>query len=315
MLPYYESILRKGGLHLSAQPKVVRDGLASTLIDAGASLGHRAGVMGMTMAIEKAVQVGLGAVAVRNSHHFGAAGYYAGLAAERGFVGLVTSTARTACVLPTRGAVPRLGTNPMAFAAPARRNRPFVLDMSTSTVAANKVRMYSLRGDELPAGWVLDEFGEPVSDATVAMDYLWNRDVGGLTPLGGTPMMSSHKGYGLNLMVHVLSSTMSGSGFAPVDDAAGSASHNVGHFFLAIDPRVFRDDDSFEDDLDCAIDVLRNTPPVDPALPVLIPGDPEATTRRERTLNGVPLTTELVRQLRGVCERSGASFLLQSSES
>src|SRR5439155_13910793 len=103
-----------------------------------------------------------------------------------------------------------------AFAAPAGRNPPFLLDMATSTVAVNKVKVYDLNDKPIPAGWVLDESGEPITDAGQATDYLRNRDAGGLTPLGGRPEMSSHKGYGLALLVHILGGTLSGGSFSPI---------------------------------------------------------------------------------------------------
>ena len=128
-------------------------------------------------------------------------GYYAAMASARGLLGLATCTTRGAPVLPTRSAEPVLGTNPIAFAAPTRRNVPFLLDMSTSTVAMNKVKVYDFHGLPLPAGWFLDERGQPVTDSALAMEHITVRNTGGITALGGTAEMSSHKGYGLSVMV------------------------------------------------------------------------------------------------------------------
>jgi LDH2 family malate/lactate/ureidoglycolate dehydrogenase len=266
----------------------------------------------MNLAIEKALASGLGAVSVFNSHHFGAAGYYAALAPEKGLVGLVTTSARDTTVIPTRAAVPVLGTNPIAFAAPARRNRPFLLDMSTSTAAANKVKVYDLNHWDVPAGWVLDERGKPVTDPRLALDYVWNRDVGGLTPLGGTPEMASHKGYGLGVMVQILSSALSGGSFSPIRKRTqqGSDPDNIGHFFLAIDPRAFRPEGAFEEHVDDVIDLLHGTTPVDPAEPVLVAGDPEAIAREERAASTVPIPHDLAVKIEAICGRCGAPFLL-----
>jgi LDH2 family malate/lactate/ureidoglycolate dehydrogenase len=309
MLMYYEDMLGRGELDLTARPAVVRDGPVTALVDARAGLGHPAGVLGMQLAVEKALALGVGVVAVANSHHFGATGYYAKLATDRGLLGFATSSGRTVCVVPTRAAVPRLATSPLAFAAPARRNPPFLLDMSTSTVAANKVKVYDFTGEPLPAGWVLDENGAPVTDAGRALEHIFERDVGGLAPLGGTPEMASHKGYGLNMMVQILAGTLSGGSFAPIREKRGDPD-DIGHFFLAIDPTAFRPPGAFESDLDEAMDVLRDTPPIDPVRPVLVPGDPETAARAERLRDGIPLTDALVEKLRGVCERSGVPFLL-----
>jgi LDH2 family malate/lactate/ureidoglycolate dehydrogenase len=310
MLMFYEGIRDRGELVLDAAPVVAREHGATALLDARGGLGHPAAVMGMELAVEKAAAFGVGVVTVFNSHHFGAAGYYASIAARHGMIGMVTTSARTMAVLPARGAVPMLPTNPIAFAAPARRNRPFLLDMSTSTVAANKVKVYEFHGKPLPAGWVLDAAGQPVVDAAEAMKYIFEREDGGVSPLGGTLQMGSHKGYGLSVMVQILSATLSGGVFAPVREQRPGDPDNIGHFFLAIDPKAFRAPGEFEDDLDVTIDLLHATTPVDPALPVLVPGDPEATMREERVREGIPVPQALKDKIRGVCERSGAEYLL-----
>jgi LDH2 family malate/lactate/ureidoglycolate dehydrogenase len=312
MLMSYDEQRRRGKLKLAAKPRVVRDNAATALIDADAGLGHFPSVMAMTLAIDKAKAAGVGTVAVFNSHHFGAAGYYAAMAAKRGLLGLVTSSARGIMVVPTRAAVPVLGTNPIAFAAPTRRNNPFHLDMATATAAANKVKVYDLNAKPIPPGWVSDERGTPIRDAALAMDYLWKRDVGGLTPLGGTPDMASHKGYGLSMVAHILGAVLSGGAFPPILAKARAASDpdNVGHFFLAIDPAAFRLDGAFEDELDAVIDVLHASQPLDPAEPVLVAGDPEAATRATRLSEGIPIPAPLAEQLRALCQSSGAPFLL-----
>jgi LDH2 family malate/lactate/ureidoglycolate dehydrogenase len=319
MLTDYETSRAKGKLNLNAQPKIVRETPVTALMDAGAGLGHPAAARGMALAIAKARAMGVGVVSVFNSHHFGAAGTYAAMAARQGLIGMVTSATRSINTVPTRGTVPVLGTNPIAFAAPARRNRPFLLDMATATSAANKVGVYELNGRPLPPGWVLNAKGEPVTDAKAAMDTLFKRGPnpgGGLTPLGGTAEMSSYKGYGLAMMAHILGGTLSGASFSPVRVKTQKPSDpdNIGHFLLALDPKVFRPEGAFEDDLDQVIDELHATPPVDPALPVLVAGDPEAAARAKRLREGIPMPDSLIAKLRGVCERCGAAFLLSTTQ-
>jgi LDH2 family malate/lactate/ureidoglycolate dehydrogenase len=312
MLMDYDESRAKGRLNLKARPRVVRESPVTALLDADAGLGHPASVMAMELAIRKAKAVGVGVVAVRNSHHFGAAGYYAAMASKAGLVGMVTSATRTIGVVPTRAAVPVLGTNPIAFAAPAKRNRAFLLDMATSMVAANKVRVYGLQGKKLPAGWVLDGKGSPVTDGNAGWDIIKNQPEGGLTPVGGTPEMSSHKGYGLGMMVHILGGVLSGASFSPirVRTQRPQDPDNIGHFFMALDPTAFREEGAFESDLDDAIDVLHAAPPANPARPVLVPGDPEAESHARRLREGIPMPESLIAQLRGVCERAGVPFLL-----
>ncbi len=316
MLMDYESSRSKGKLNLKAQPRIVREGPVTALVDADAGLGHPAAVMGMELAISKAEKLGVGVVTVRNSHHFGAAGYYAGLALNKGFIGMVTSATRTINTVPTRGKEALLGTNPIAFAAPARRNRPFLLDMATSSTAANKVKVYELKGKPLPAGWVLDASGTPVTDASAAMDILYKRGPnagGGLTPVGGTAQMASHKGYGLAMMVHILGGALSGASFSPirVKTQKPGDPDNLGHFFMAIDPKAFRDEGDFEDDLDDAIDVLHQTPPSNPDEPVLVPGDPEAFKREQRLREGIPIPQSLADHIREICGRCNVPFLFE----
>ncbi|WP_270934146.1 Ldh family oxidoreductase [Falsiroseomonas oryzae] len=312
MLMDYDESRLKGRLNLQAKPRVVRESPVTALVDADAGLGHPASVMAMELAIAKAKAAGVGVVAVRNSHHFGAAGYYAEMAPKHGLLGLVTSATRTIGVVPTRAAVPVLGTNPIAFAAPAARNRPFRLDMATSTVAANKVRVYGLAGKPLPAGWVLDGKGSPITDGNAGWDIIKNQPEGGLTPVGGTPEMASHKGYGLGMMAHILGGVLSGASFSPirVRTQRPQDPDNIGHFFMALDPTAFREEGEFEADMDEAIDVLHQTRPADPALPVLVAGDPEAASRERRLREGIPISPSLAEQLRGVCARAGVPCLL-----
>jgi LDH2 family malate/lactate/ureidoglycolate dehydrogenase len=312
MLMDYESSKQNGKLNLKAVPRIVRENAVTALIDADAGLGHPASVMAMSLAIDKAKKASLAAVTVRNSHHFGAAGYYAAMAAKAGLVGMVTSATRTMAVVPTRAKASLLGTNPIAFAAPAKRNAPFLLDMATSSAANGKVKVYGLNGRKLPAGWVLDGAGQPVTDPDAAWQILYHSKQGGLTPLGGTAEMSSHKGYGLALMAHILGGTLSGASFSPirVKTQKPSDPDRLGHFFMAIDPDAFRETGAFEDDLDEVIDVLHATPPVDAARPVLVPGDPEAASRAKRLQEGIPLPESLLIKIRAICERSAVPFLL-----
>jgi LDH2 family malate/lactate/ureidoglycolate dehydrogenase len=314
MLMDYEASKQKGKLNLKAKPRITRQNAVTAVIDADAGLGHPASVMAMNLAIDKAKQMGVGVVTVFNSHHFGAAGYYAALAAQAGLVGMVTSATRTMAVVPTRAKRGLLGTNPIAFAAPARRNVPFLLDMATASVANGKIKVYDLNDKPIPAGWVLDENGAPVTNAGEAFKRIYDGQQGGLTPLGGTAEMSSHKGYGLALMAHILGGTLSGASFSPIRVRTQNPSDpdRLGHFFMAIDPKAFRPDGAFEDDLDAVIDVLHETPPVDPAKPVLVPGDPEVASRAKRLREGIPLPDSLLGKIRAICERSGVQFILNT---
>ncbi|MCV2488297.1 Ldh family oxidoreductase [Geodermatophilus sp. YIM 151500] len=309
MLTTYETLLRRGELQPAARPAVVRESAVSALVDGRAGLGHPAAAMGMRLAVDKAREAGVGLVGVRNSHHFGAAGHYAAIAADQGMLGLVTTTTRQIVGVPTRGALPRLGTNPIAFAAPTGPGRPpFLLDMSTTTVAVNKVRVYELNDRPLPTGWVLDGAGRSVTDPAAAVRQINDSTEGGLTALGGEADKGSHKGYGLGVAVQILAGVLTGSSFGPLREPGGPA--DIGHFFMALDPHLFRDGDDFTADLDAVVDVLHDTPPADPDLPVLVAGDPEAISRAERARTGIPVPDALVERIRGLCDRAGVPFLL-----
>src|SRR6266567_3940562 len=306
MLPTYDQEFRNGRLNMRPSFKKVRETPAMALIDADASLGHPAAAHGMNLAVDKCKTSGVAIVTVFNSHHFGAAGCYARIAAERGVIGMVTSATRGVTMVPTFGAEPVLGTNPLAFAAPAKRNAPFQLDMATTTVAAGKVKVYKLNHKPLPPGWVVDADGKTVTNETDAFSYVFDKKEGGITPLGGTRDAGSHKGYGLAMMVHILAGTLAGASFSPIRNRTQKPSdpHNIGHFFMAIDPSAFRGPGEFEEELDQAIDVLRGTRPADPKQPVLVAGDPEMATKKDRLANGVPIPDDLMAQLRAVVERA-----------
>jgi LDH2 family malate/lactate/ureidoglycolate dehydrogenase len=312
MLPSYDEKLQAGTLAIQARPRVVRDGPASALLDGMGGLGYPVAAQAMHLAVDKALAHGVGAVAVRNSHHFGAAGVYARIAVRRGAVGLVTSSANGVIMVPTGAAMPMLGTNPIAFGAPAARNEPFVLDMATTTVAANKVKVYEFHGKRLPPGWAVDGRGEPVTDAAQAMTYIFKRPEGGLTPLGGTPAMSSHKGYGLAMMAQILGSTLTGSGFAAIHAQRRQPGDpdNIGHFFLALNPDAFREAGSFEADLDQMIDAMHGTPRAQPDVPVQVAGEPEAAQRAHREQHGIPIPAALDGRLHEICERWNAPYVL-----
>ena len=315
MLPTYDQEFRNGRLNMRPVFKTIRDAAAIALIDADASLGHPVSAHAMNLAVDKCRASGVAVVSVFNSHHFGAAGCYSKIAADRGVIGLVTSGTRGVTMVPTFGAEPIMGTNPIAFAAPARRNPPFQLDMATTTVAAGKVKVYKLNHRPLPSGWVVDGAGAPVTNEAEAFRYVFERTEGGITPLGGTRPAGSPKGYGLAVMVHILGAVLSGGSFSPLRNRTQQSSdpHNIGHFFLAIDPRAFRDEGAFEEELDQVIDVLHGAKRADPAQPVLVAGDPEMATRQERLAAGVPIPDDLMEQLRGVATRAGVPFVLASS--
>ncbi len=302
LLDYFRSF-EAGSLNVNPTIAVVRESATTALVDGGGGLGHVPGDTAMKLAMTKCRDMGLGAVTVRNSGHYGAAGTYASMAAQSGFIGIATTSTRRPAVVPTFGAEAMLGTNPIAFAAPAARNPPFLLDMATSTASVGKVTMAWRKGRSLPIGWALDPQGRPVTSGRLAAKYRR------LTPLGSSREMGSHKGYGLAAAVEILSSVLPG-----IRSGRGTekAHERVGHFFLSIDPRRFRDDGEFEADLDAMIDALRACKPVDPQQPVLVAGDPERAAYAERSGSGIRLSRSVIEDLRTVARGSGVPFVLDA---
>jgi LDH2 family malate/lactate/ureidoglycolate dehydrogenase len=294
MLLHYQRTLADGSLNPGASVEVVRDSGATALIDGGGGLGHVPAATAMRLAIERCRESGVAAVSVRNSGHFGAAGAYASMAAEAGLIGVVTTNTREPAVVPTFGAEAKLGTNPIAVAAPAARNRPFLLDMATSTASLGQAVAAWRRGRSIPAGWAIDRRGRPVVNGRAAAEGRR------LTPLGGTHAMGSHKGYGLATAVEILSGVLPGGG-------------GVGHFVMALDPARFRATGEFEEEMDGLLDSLRSTDPLDPSRSVMVAGDPERSVAEERRRSGIPLARAVVEDLRGVAHSAGVPFTLDGS--
>jgi LDH2 family malate/lactate/ureidoglycolate dehydrogenase len=308
MLPTYNLRRKQGIVHPKGELTVVRDFAATALLDAGNALGHYSTTKAMEMACDKAKQFGVGVVTVRRSNHYGAAGVYSTMAADRGMIGMCMTGSSQPAVLPTFAKEPRFSTNPIAVAAPGIKNEHFSLDMATSTVAVGKLNIARRAGKEIPLGWASDQDGNPTTDPVAALNAVPKK----LSPVGGSRELGSHKGYGLGLVVEVLCSVLSGSytGATDVMTREKGGTMNIGHFCLAIDPGAFREEGAFEAQMDALMDWMRETPPIDPAQPVLVPGDPEHVARKIRMEDGIPMTDTLVKEVREVAEESGAPLLI-----
>jgi len=304
MLPFYQRLRSEGRLNPTPRIEVVHETATTALLDAGGGLGHVPATLAMEQAIAKCRAMGIGAVTVRNSGHFGAAGAYARMAADDGLIGVATTSTPTPSVVPTFGRDPLLGTNPIAFAAPAARNPPFLLDMATSAASLGKMVERWRTGRSIPSGWALDARGRAITNGRVAAEGRR------LAPLGGDAEHGGHKGYGLAAAVEILSTILPGVALAE-PGSTGRAS--VGHFLLAIDPACFRRDGGFAADLDRLIDRLHASPPLEATEPVLVPGDPEYQTIARRRVEGIPLTRSVFEDIRGVARASGVPFVLDTA--
>src|SRR2546427_7758998 len=243
----YVAGLKEGFMRPTDESRVLKETKATALIDGGQSLGQVVGKRGMDLAIKKARDTAVGVVAVRNSNHYGIAGYYSLMALEHNLIGISTTNAGP-LVVPTFGRTSILGTNPISLTAPAMKEKAFVLDMATSTVPRGKVEVYNRLGQPMPHGWAVDETGRSSTEPARVLNALAKRLGGGLLPLGGEGEdLGGHKRYGLALVGDVLCGVPHGAGTG-LQVYAGAEKPNVGHFFMALAPTAFRPLDEFRRD-------------------------------------------------------------------
>ncbi len=284
MLRAYVRDYKAGKLDPRPGWRVVRESPGTAVIDAERRLGVIVGPKAMRLAVAKARNVGVGIVTVYNSGHFGAIGHYAVQAAERNMVG-VCFTGAGLSVVPTFAAKPLLGTNPIALAAPARREAPMLFDAATSAIAGNKIRLAIRVGSPLLPGWVTDKDGTPIMEEKP----VFNRDEYHQAPLGGTREQGSHKGYGFALMAEVLSTVLSGALPTMLAPASGSKTH-----FAAYNIEAFTDVEQFKDTMDEMLRTLRTATPAPGEERVLYPGLSEHEEMQIRRAKGIPLHKEVL---------------------
>ncbi len=271
---------------LSARPnwRIVRESPGTAVIDADKGLAVILGPKAMRMAIEKAKKVGVGIVTMFNSGHSGAIGHHAMLAAKEDMVG-VCMTAGGVLVVPTYGAEPRLGTNPIAIAAPAKNEAPVLFDAATSAIAGNKIRLAQRVGADMLPGWIADLDGTPVMEETPVRE----RGQYYQLPLGGSREQGSHKGYGFAMMSEIMGTMLSGT--LPTMLAPGGGSS---HYFAAYNIEAFTDLDAFKENMDQMLRTLRDTKPAPGHDRVIYPGVSEYEEEQDRRANGIPLHKEVM---------------------
>jgi len=304
MLPTYLRWYRRGWIVPAAEPKITRDEGTTAVVDGQQAFGHYTATLAMELAVAKARAQGVGFVTCRNSNHYGAAANYSMMALAHDMIGLSLTNSGPA-VVPTYGRQAMLGTNPISLAAPAGRHFPFVLDMATSTVAIGKLSVAFRWGKPIPPGWALDEDGQPTTDPTVAYETRH------LTPLGATRELGGHKGYGLAVMVDILSGVLAGAAFADVRRRdPDPVRPDIGHFFGAIDIARFRDLDAFKADMDDLLQTLKDSPKAEGQDRIYVAGEPEWECEARRRREGIPIAPGLVTQLREVSAETTVPFTL-----
>jgi len=293
----YVNGLRTGLMVPGAETEIVRETPSSMVVCAHGAMGAPVSVDTMERVIGKARETGAAFGAVRDSNHFGIAGYYASMALDEDMIGIaMTNTA--ALGVPTFGRQVMFGTNPLAFAAPADRERAFVLDMSTTVVTRGKIEVYERLGKELPAGWAVDKTGKRAKDPSSLLVDMFHRVGGGILPLGGEGEdFGGHKGYGLAVMVDILCSVLSGAPFGPALRDTETSSARVSHFFGAIRIDTFRDPGDFRRDMDRMLEDLRNCPPAEGRERVYFAGLKEFEREAEYMETGIPVLGKTYGQL------------------
>ena len=285
MLRAYVSGYGDGSLNPTPEWRIVREYPGTATIDADKGLAVILGPKAIGIAVEKARKVGVGAVTMLNAGHSGPIGHHAMLAANQDMIG-VCMTAGGAKIVPTFGAEPRLGTNPIAIAAPARTEAPFLFDVATSTIAGNKLRLAERVGASLLPGWISDLNGNPNTEETPVLPI----DQFNLLPMGGTREQGSHKGYGFGMMAEIMATILSGN----VSAMIGGPTRGASHYFAAYKIDAFTDVEKFKDTMDQVLYTLKTTRPAPGHDRVLYPGLSEHEEELERRANGIPLHKEVV---------------------
>lgn len=295
----------KAGLQCAVTRWTVCNETATTaVIDGGNGMGMVVGHHAMKLALGKARQYGLGAVAVRNSSHYGIAGYYAGMAAKEEMIGIAVTNAHPS-IAPTFGTEPMLGTNPIAFCAPTDEAFDFSFDAATSIAPRGKLEVAARAGVAIPEGWVIGEDGTPVTDSR-DLTALMDRKKVALLPLGGSgELMGGHKGYGLATLVEILSSALQEgaflSGLHDYDEAGNPHALGIGHFFLAINIAHFLPVERFRKTAGDIVRELRASRKVPGQERIYTAGEKEYYIKQRVTREGVEIPPAVQKNLRQLC--------------
>ena len=292
-LTLYAARLKGGAMAPAVNLTTEKETVATALLDGHDGIGQVISYRAMELAIRKAKEAGVSYVAVRRSNHFGTAAYYAMMALPQDMIG-ITLTNASPRLAPTGGVERLFGNNPWSVAVPAGKRLPVVLDMANSLVAAGKIRVLQKEGKPIPEGWALNKYGEPTTDAAEAMNGI-------LLAIGG------YKGYGITLMVDLLTGVLADSNYGPrvkgLDqdvDPAGTA-----HSFMAVNLSAFTDAAAFKARMDSYIDEIKSSGKARGADEIYLPGELEYRKVQERMEKGIPLQVKVAEELRTISKELG----------
>tara|TARA_B100000686_G_C16785790_1_gene975166 strand:+ start:2218 stop:3327 length:1110 start_codon:yes stop_codon:yes gene_type:complete len=301
MLRNYVQMYREGKSNPNPTWKIVKESYTTATVDGDGGLGLMTAAHSMDLAIEKAEKYGMGAVAIKNSGHLGAAGYFAMMALPHDMIGWCM-TAGGKGMLPTFGAEPQIGTNPIAIAVPSNKKYPFVFDAAMTSIAGNKIGLLERLNKPILPGWVANPDGSPDmkggSKAELKIGVTRNQ-----LPLGSTRELGSHKGYGLAVAVDILCGVLSGAiGFSSL------AVDRRAHFVAAYKIDGFNSISKFKEDMDEMLQGLMNTKPAPGHERVLYPGLEEGEVENFRRKEGIPLHKEVIDWYMKICSELDIPF-------
>ena len=297
----YVDRLRMSAIDPVAAPVVLSQSGPTMLIDGRNAMGQVVADFAIEHAIATARECGAGIACVRGSNHFGTCEYYALKASAVHMIGIVATVSATNIMAPLGGLEPLLGNNPLAVAVPTREAAPLVLDMAMSVAAGGKIRLAAKTGEPIPESWAFDSAGKPTTDAKEAI-------AGTVRPVG------DHKGYGLSLIVAMLSAILSGAAFGrDVTDLYGDSTtaQNVGHFVQVIDVSRFADVEFFEREIDAAIELMHTARKAPGVERIFVPGEREHLRELEQMANGIRYPRKLIADLNALAADIGVRNLAE----
>lgn len=308
---FYIDRILKGIQMPTGDVTVIRDTPTTAVLDGKNGMGMVISKKAMEMAITKAKQLGLGMVVVRNSTHYGIAGYYANMAVQAGLIGITGTNARPA-IAPTHGVSNMLGTNPLTFGMPTDEDFPFILDCATSIIQRGRIEYYAKNNKETPSGLVIARDGKALTNSQEILEKLVTNQAA-LTPLGGiSEETGSHKGYGYATVVEMLSSALQAGSFlhmlSGIDEQGQPKPIPLGHFFIAINPDFFMGLESFKKTAGNILRDLRNSEVSPSEVKIYTAGEKEYLMSKERSITGIPLNDALKKELITVRDQLNIPF-------
>lgn len=309
--PIYIDRIVKGTLLPVTELEVVRETPTTLVMDAHDGMGMVASHHMMERLIEKAKTCGMAGGAIRNSTHYGIAGYWTTMATKQGLIGLTGTNARPS-IAPTFGVENMMGTNPLTFAFPTDEDFPFCIDCATSIVQRGRIEYYAREGKPTPAGTVISENGEAMTDSAAILKAL-TAGTAALAPLGGIgDKLAGYKGYGYAAVVEILSSALAGGQFMKalngVDEHGTQQMYHLGHFFFVVDPEAFMGLDTFKKTAGQICRDLRASKKAPGESRIYTAGEKEWLVWQERKDKGDPVGTGVQADLTAVRDALGLDY-------